>query len=113
MDDGQLIAGVVYHNYEPDAGVIELSAAATSRRWLTKETLRVMFDIPFREWGCQAVVLRVSDANKVMHSIALRYGFIHYKIPRLRGREEAENVFVLTDDAWRANRFNKKEAVDG
>lgn len=108
-----LIGGVIYHNYEPDAGVIELSAASISKRWLTREVLRVMFALPFKDWGCQAVVLRVPDHDEAMHSIAKRYGFVHYRIPRLRGRDQAENVFVLTDDVWRENRFNRKENGHG
>jgi len=111
IDGDMLIGGAIYHNFEPEAGVVEISAASTSKRWLTKETLRVLFQIPFRDWNCQAVVLRVSDHDEALHSILFRYGFEQYRIPRLRGREEAENVFVLTDDAWAGNKFNRKNEV--
>ncbi len=112
-EDDKLIAGAIWHNYEPEAGVIEISAAATSKRWLTRQTLDMMFGVPFREWNCQAVVLRVPDSDKPMHRMLKAYGFEVYRIPRLRGRDEAENVFVLTDDAWRANKFNQKETANG
>lgn len=111
MDGDQLIAGVIFHNYEPDSGVIEISTGSTSKRWLTRETLRVMFAMPFVDWGLQAVVLRVSDHDKPMHRMLKAYGFDHYRIPRLRGRDEAENVFVLTDEAWAGNKFNRKNEV--
>jgi len=111
IDGENLIGGAIYHNYEEDSGVVEISAASTSPRWLTKETLRVMFQVPFRDWGCQAVVLRVSDEDEALHSILDRYGFERFRIPRLRGRDRAENVFVLTDDAWAANKFNRKNEV--
>lgn len=111
MHGDMLIAGMIYHNYEPEAGVVEISGAGTSKRWLTKETLRVMFQIPFQDWNCQAVVMRVSDEDETLHSILRRYGFERFIIPRLRGRDRNENVFVLTDDAWRANRFNRKNEV--
>lgn len=107
VEDDQLIAGMIYHNWEPASGVVEISGASTTKRWLTKETLRVMFQIPFRDWECQAVVMRVSDHDKPLHRILKAYGFEHYRIPRLRGRDEVENVFVLTDDAWKTNRFNR------
>lgn len=112
LEDDQLIAGMIYHNYEPDAAVVEISGAGTTKRWLTKETLRVMFQIPFVDWKCQAVVMRVSSQDKTLHSILKRYGFEHYQIPRLRGRNEPENVFLLTDDAWASNRFNRKSEVN-
>ena len=108
FEDGELIAGMVYHNYEPDAGVIEISGAGTSKRWLTRETLRKMFAYPFEECGCQAVVMRVSDHDEPLHRMLTAYGFERYRIPRLRGRDEAENVFVLTDDSWASNKFNRK-----
>ena len=111
VEKGDLIAGVIYHNYEPDAGIVELSGAGTTRRWLTKETLRVMFQIPFTDWGCQAVVMRVADDNEYLHSILGRVGFERYRIPRLRGRDEAENVFVLTEEAWRGNKFMKGRKI--
>lgn len=111
IEDETLIAGMIYHNFEPDAGVVEISGAGTSKRWLTKETLRVMFQIPFKDWGCQAVIMRVSDHDPALHSILKRYGFERYVIPRLRGRDENENVFVLTDEAWKNNRFNRRDKV--
>ena len=94
----------------PDAGVVEISGAGTSRRWLTRKTLRTMFAVPFEEWGCQAVVMRVSDHDDALHRMLRSYGFEKYRIPRLRGRDEAENVFLLTDAAWAANKFNRKKS---
>jgi RimJ/RimL family protein N-acetyltransferase len=105
----KLIAGVVYHNWCPESGVIELSAASTSKLWLTRPVLREMFAYPFEQIGCQMAVLRVSERNPVMVSIALRYGFKSHLIPRLRGRDEAEHILTLTDDDWRENRFNQEK----
>lgn len=114
LEDGVLIAGMIWHNWEPASGVIEISGAGTSKRWLTRETLRVMFSIPFEQWQCQAVVMRVSDTDAALHRMLTAYGFDRYRIPRLRGRGEAENVFVLTDDAWASNKFNRrKEKASG
>lgn len=111
IDGETLIAGIIYHNYEPDAGIVELSGAGISKRWLTKETLRVMFQIPFRDWKCQSVVMRVSDHDKPLHRMLSAVGFEKYRIPRLRGRDEAENVFVLHEEIWASNRFNRKNEV--
>ncbi|MBK5571276.1 GNAT family protein [Ensifer sp. SSB1] len=108
VDGDRLAAGVVFHNYNPEAGVIELSAASTSRRWLTRPMLNGMFGYPFDQIGCQMVVLRVSERNAVMIEIAERFGFTSHRIPRLRGREEAEILFTLTDDEWRAHPVNRR-----
>lgn len=108
VEGDTLIGAAIWHNFEPDSGVVEISAASTTKRWLNRQTLGVMFGVPFKEWDCQAVVLRVSDSDTPMHRMLNAYGFEHYRIPRLRGRNEAENVFVLTVEAWRANKFNRK-----
>lgn len=102
-----LVAGVVFHNYAPEAEVIELSAAATSKRWLTRPVLKAMFGYPLDEIGCQMVVLRVCEHNTGMAAIAGRFGFISHRIPRLRGRNAAEIIFTLTDDEWRAHPVNR------
>ncbi|HEV7306421.1 GNAT family protein [Ensifer sp.] len=107
-DDGRLVAGVVYHNYAPEAGVIELSAASTSKRWLTRQVLKGMFGYPFGEIGCQLIVLRVSERNAGMIAIAERFGFASHRIPRLRGRDEAEIIFTLSDSDWRAHPVNQR-----
>jgi RimJ/RimL family protein N-acetyltransferase len=99
--DDALIAGVVYSNWAPQHGVIEMSAAASSPKWLLGDTLHEIFAYPFEQIGCQMVVLRVSEKNKRMIRIAKRFGFNSYLIPRLRGRDEGEYIFTLTDEQWR------------
>lgn len=106
--DGQLIGGTVFHNYDPEAGVVELTTASASPRWLTRETMHAIFAIPFDQWGCQMVVLRVQESNARMVRIAEKYGFTGHLIPRLAGRDEGVWVFTMTDDAWRQNRFERR-----
>ena len=109
VDDGELIGGTVFHNWTPETGVIEMSSAAVSPRWLHPKMLRAIFAYPFEQLGCQMVVLRVSERNERMIGIANRFGFTGHLIPRLRGREEAEWIFTLTDDAWREHRFARSK----
>ena len=102
----QLVAGTLYHNWHPESGVIELTSASTDRRWLTKPVVRAMFHMAFGMIGAQLVALRVSERNAGMVEIAQRFGFQGVLIPRLRGRDEAEWLFTLTDDDWRASRWS-------
>ena len=100
-----LIAATIYHNMDPDAGVIELSSGAYSKRWLQPHIIRAMFWLPFEFLKCQMVVLRVDAANSGMCAIARRFGFDEHVIPRLMGRDKPGIVFTLTDDQWRAHRL--------
>lgn len=98
--DNDLIAVVVYHDWDKQHGTMQMSAASTSARWLTRPVLREMFDYPFGQLGNQLVALRVSERNERMIGILPRFGFKGYPIPRLRGRDEGEIIFTLTDDDW-------------
>jgi RimJ/RimL family protein N-acetyltransferase len=108
--DEELVGAVVFNNWQPEAGVIELHSAATTPRWLTRRVLWEMFNYVFNVAGCQMAVTRVSERNARLLRIFTAYGFEHVTIPRLRGREEAERIFWLTDDAWKRNGFHKENA---
>lgn len=105
VHDEKLIGGTLYHNWHPEAGVIEMTSASTDKRWLTRPVIRAMFGMAFDLIGAQLAVLRVSERNTDMVGIAERFGFSGVLIPRLRGREEAEWVFSYTDDQWRSSRY--------
>lgn len=104
---GELVAGFVYHNWQPDAGVIEISGAATTRDWTTKAVIRAIFEYPFDQIGCQLVVARHSVHNRRVRRIWRAFGAKEYVIPRLRGRDEAEAIATLTVETWRESKFGR------
>ena len=106
----KLSGAVVYHDWEPSAGLIEITGAALDRHWLSRPVLKEMFSYPFEMCQCQMVVMRVSadDRMRHLHRILTAYGFEAVRIKRMYGRNEDGFVWTLTDDAWRANRFNKE-----
>jgi RimJ/RimL family protein N-acetyltransferase len=106
-DDGKLIAGTLFHNFFPENGVVELTSASLSKRWLTRPVINAMFDLPFGRLGCQLCVLRVAEHRKNMVHIARSFGFSEQFIPRLAGRNEGEHIFTLTDDAWSSSKFKR------
>lgn len=103
--DGKLIAGTVYHDWEPEWGVLQMSSAADSPRWLTRDTLRIIFSIPFKELHCRNVVMRVSSLNARMCSIAERFGFTAHPLPDLRAPGEDDVIYLLSREAWANGRF--------
>lgn len=112
-DDGELVAGLVYHNWEPEAGVIEVSGASVDRRWMTREVLNAMYDYPFLVCGCQMIVQRNSARNEHLNRQLRRWGYNEYHIPRMKGRDEDGIVFTFTVEQWAAhpvNMRNKKAA---
>jgi len=98
-----LIAGMIFHNWDPKAGTIEISGASIDPRWLTRPVLRAMYAYAFEVCGCQLVVQRNSERNERINDILRRLGFSWHRIERLRGRNEAEIVFTLTREEWERN----------
>ena len=107
---GELIAVIVWHEWNPSSGVMEFSGAAISKRWLTKPVLKAMFDYPFRDVGCQMVVARVSEHNEALLRQLQAYGFTATRIERLRGPDEDEMICTLSREAWASNKFNRGNA---
>ena len=109
--DGKLIGGVTYHDWQPEAGTIELSSAATTPRWLSPVVLDAIFRYPFAI-GCQMALMRVSARNarltRQLDALALR----RLPIPRLYGRDEDGILYTMTDAAWSTWKFRRK-ARDG
>lgn len=103
--DGELKAGVVFHNWNPQAEVIEISAASRDRRWIGKAVLAEVMGYAFG--FCQMVVGRTAESNTPTRRLWKALGATETIIPRLRGRDAAEVVLCLTDEAWRASKLNK------
>lgn len=108
LHGGALVAGVIYHNWQPREAVVEISVASDNKRWLTRPVLAEMFGFAFGQLGCQAVVCRMDPDNWPLRRICGAYGFTEHTLPRLRGRDRAEIVCILGDDDWRGNKFNAR-----
>lgn len=72
--DGKLIGGVVFHEYRGND--IQMSCAATSKRWLTEGTLRAMFAYPFITLNCERVSAFTPKRNSHTRRFLERLGFV-------------------------------------
>ena len=113
-ESGMMIAGIIWHDWNPEHGTIEFSGAGTSKRWLTPAVLKEMFEYPFLQLGCQTVFTRNSAQNVMANGRGLQrmlkaYGFEAIRIPRLFGRHEDGVLHILHDDVWRSNRFHRQQ----
>jgi hypothetical protein len=111
--DGRLIAGLVYHGYQPEAGTIEISGAALpGQYWMTRETLRHMYGYPFLQLRCQMVINRVpADDERQLRMMAV-FGYSLVRIPRLLGRDRDAVIGTLTIEDWINNKFNRRYRTD-
>jgi RimJ/RimL family protein N-acetyltransferase len=108
-DDNELIAGIVYFNYNPDAGTIEMSIEALPKqRWLMPTTLAVMFQYPFLVCGCQMLITKTSARSEHVLRMLAAMNFKLILVPRSGGRDEDGVLALLTDDDWLASKFCRR-----
>ena len=105
-NEEKTLGGVIYHDWNPEAGVMCMSAAGEPG-WLNRSVLHTIHAYIFDGAGCQLAVMQVSENNERMRRIGLAYGYTEHRVPRLRGRNEAEMIMTLTEEDWRASRFHK------
>jgi len=110
---GRLVAGWVWHNWSPEAEIIEFSGASTTPKWMTRAILHQLFSYPFEQLDCQMIVTRNSEFNTRLHRQLNVFGFDRFDIPRLFGRDEGGVVWTLTVEAWRASKYYKKDPCNG
>lgn len=105
VDGERLIGGLVFHNHDPEAAIIEISGAAIDPRWLTRETLRLMHYYPFVDCKCQLAVMRVpADNERLLRQLAM-LGYEFTLLRRLFGRERDGVLAALTQETWHAGKF--------
>lgn len=73
--NGQLVAGVVYCDWNGPNIVCHIASDGT-RRWLTKEYLRVIFDYPFNQVKAQRITVTVGEGNKDSRRFVEHLGFV-------------------------------------
>jgi len=109
---GRLVAGILYNNYDKQAGVIEMSGAALpGAKWLTRQTMWRAYQYPFLQLECQMVVNRVPADDKSQLRQLIAFNYEPTLLPRMLGRDRDLVVCRLTREAWEANKFNRRRDV--
>jgi hypothetical protein len=102
VDGEKLIAGVLFHNWFPQYGIVEMTAAACDRRWLTRPVVKAILAECFIEKNCQTTFVRVADG--AAHARIFRaLGFKEMRLPNFRGKDKDELLLMLTDDQWKSS----------
>jgi len=73
--NGHLIAGVVFHEYRPDYGTIEMSMAATSPIWARREIIGGFLSYPFHQLGVFKVFTHTPIDNERALKVNKHAGF--------------------------------------
>jgi orotate phosphoribosyltransferase len=113
IDDERIIAGIVYHNYDPTAGVIQISVAAEpGSRWCTPGTLARLYQYPFHQLGCQMVIQLVAAVDERAQRQMAAMNHSLQIIPRLMGRDQDAVLGTLTYEAWTQSKVCRRYRHD-
>ena len=101
------MGGVVYRNWFPEVGTIELSGAALpGTNWLSRRTLQAIYDYPFYMCGCYMVIQTTMADNEAALMVKAKLGFTLHTIRHLGGRDRDGVVGTFTVDDWENSRYN-------
>ena len=110
-EDGRLVGGVIYGNYDPVAETIEMAGAAITPRWLTRRIIEAIYQYPFLQCGCQMIYQRTpADDERLLRQLAAG-GYSFIKIPRMFGRNRDGVLCMLTYEDWTNSKFIRRSAV--
>jgi RimJ/RimL family protein N-acetyltransferase len=116
-DKAELLGGLVYRNWCPETGTIEISGGALpGTNWLSRRTINVMYDYPFYVCNCQMVIKTTMADNDIVLRIMAAVGFTLHYVVRLGGRDRDGVLGTLTVEQWEASPYNfnrnRKRAIE-
>ena len=102
---GELIGGVVYHNYMPSVGNIELSFASSGSKWLTRSLICGLLSYPFDQLQCQRVTgvtpRRATSARRFLD----QFGFKREGCVRRGFGTDHAIISGLLREEWQASKW--------
>ena len=76
LDDmGRLMCGVVYHDYRPECGTMQLSIASSNPMWARKETITQLLTYPFIDLKIYKCWISVPSDNSKSLALTKHIGF--------------------------------------
>lgn len=93
MNDGELVGGIVYHNFMGHS--IECSLATTTKRWCNRRVLSEFFKYPFIDCGAVRFQATCKRSNKPMKRFFKKVGFKFEGVAR-KGFDGIEDAFLFS-----------------
>lgn len=107
---GEMVAGVVFHAYDPFVRSMEVSCAAVTPRWGNRETFRAILRYPFE----QCKVVRLSAATPKRSTSPRRFleglGFRREGAIRRGFVDDTAILYSLLAEDWAAHPLNRGRA---
>jgi RimJ/RimL family protein N-acetyltransferase len=103
----ELVAGTVFHGYDPDCRSIEVSCAGTSRVWARPEIVRAILRYPFETAHCQRCTAVTPRKATSPRRFLEALGFKREGSIRRGFGDDNAIVYGLLAEEWAAHRLNR------
>ena len=110
VEDGTLVAGIVYSGWRDRPGALEMSIASTSPRWCRRWVLEAAFRYPFEQLGARRVQATVRRGNGTARRFVERLGFRYEGMAREAwptGEDAAVYSMLRRECRWTGDRHGK------
>lgn len=109
-EDDNLIGGVVFSNYQPHFGNIEVSFAAIRRSWLTPNLVRGLLSYPFDQLGVRRITTLTPKRNRSARQFLKKFGFVEEG--NVRGGFGTDDMIIsgLLAKEWSEHRYHGHKA---
>jgi RimJ/RimL family protein N-acetyltransferase len=110
--DDNLIGGVVFSNYQPHFGNIEVSFASNRRDWLTPCLIQGILRYPFDQLKVNRITCATPKRNRRARQFLKKFGFVEEG--NVRGGFGNDDMIVsgLLASEWQEHRFNRGTSSD-
>ena len=108
LKDNHLVAGFVYHDWNPSFGTIHMTLAAEAPKWASRGVIHELLAYPFETCKCQRITVNVDESNAKSLRLAEGVGFraeaYHERAASDGGCMVTLRLFI---EEWRAGRYYK------
>lgn len=110
--DGKLVGGVVFHDYQPQWGNIQVSFAGERADWLTPRLIRAIMSYAFNQVGVNRITCLTPKRNRRARQFLQKFGFFHEGTIRKGFGTDDCIVSGLLRAEWEGHRFYGKRNVE-
>lgn len=104
----RVAGGVVFHDYQPQFGNIQVSFASERSDWLTPKLLRGIMNYAFGQLACVRITCLTPKKNREARQFLQKFGFqVEGKVRKGFGEDDCIISGLLRSE-WENHRFNRR-----
>lgn len=108
IDGNEIIAGFVFHDWNPVYKTIHITLAAHTPRWGTRRNIEGILRYPFVELGVQRITVTINENNHASLRLAEGVGFKREAVLEKAAGDYGDIILLrLFISEWQSGKFNR------